>query len=246
MQGLAYLELGDDALIVSIVFQVHNLGNATWKPSNVVVDLPQGYGSLQTEKDESKAGFEEVVGRGVELRGLFAPGQHDAQFRFKIPYSTDASLSFSMTLPPHVVRMRVVSEAAGAMQLDVTGFPEPVRDYDRSGRPVLTADRELARGEPPLEKLTITLSYLPQVTRSGSWFVVIAVAMMLTGVLFAHRMRRDRIAERDLGQAKSRLVDEIVALDDAHARSSIAASGYDRMRRALLDALGHILTRSNS
>jgi hypothetical protein len=244
MLGLVYLELGDDGLGVNVFLQVFNLGRATWTPSNIVVELPPGYESFQTEVDAAKPGFDEVARRGAVFRGSFAPGQHDTQFRFKIPYSTDGSLSFGMTLPPQVARLRVVSDAAAGMQLDVPGLPEPAIDTDRSGRPILFTEREHAQGDAPFDKLTITLRQIPMPMGGGSWLVAAAIAIMLSGVVVAYRMRRDRVASWDLDQARSRLVDEIAVLDDARAKGVIGASGHDRMRRLLLEALGRILARA--
>jgi hypothetical protein len=246
MLGLVYLELADDALSVSVFFQVHNLGLVTWRPSNVVIDLPHDYGSFQTETDESRPGFEELVGRGAVFRGLFPPGQHDTQFRFGIPYSTDGPLSFSMTLPPRVGRLRIVADAAAGMQLSVPGFAEPAFERDRSGRRVLSTERELAPGDSPLERLTITLDHLPGAMLGGSWLAVAAIAIMISGVVLAYRIRRGPREAKDIVHAKSRLVGEIAALDDAHAKGLIGTAGYDRLRRLLLDALGQILARTGS
>jgi hypothetical protein len=244
IQGLVYLELGDDGLGVNVFLQVFNLGRATWTPSNVMVELPPGYESFQTEVDPAKPGFDEVVGRGAVFRGSFAPGQHDTQFRFKIPYSTDGSLSFGMTVPPLVARMRVVSDAAAGLQLDVPGLPEPAIDTDRLGRPILFTEREHAQGDPPFDKLTITLRQIPMPMGGSSWLVAAAIAIMLSGVVVAYRMRRDRVASSDLEQARSRLIDEIAILDDARVEGVIGVSGHERMRRLLLEALGRILARA--
>jgi hypothetical protein len=246
MQALVYLELGDDGLGVTVFLQVYNLGRATWTPSNVMVELPSGYESFQTEVDTAKPGFDEIARRGAVFRGSFAPGQHDTQFRFKIPYSSDGSLSLGMTVPPQVARLRVVSETAAGMQLDVPGLSEPASDTDRLGRPILFAERDRAQGDPPFEKLTITLRRIPMPMGGSSWLVAAAIAIMLSGTVVAYRMRRDRVASSDLEQARSRLVDEIAVLDDARAQGVIGASGHERMRRLLLEALGRILDRAKT
>jgi hypothetical protein len=243
IQGMVYLELGDDALGTNVFFQVYNLGLATWRPSGVVVDLPNGYASFQSETDGSKPGFDEVVGRGARMRGFFSPGQHDTQFRFQIPYSTDGSLALSLTLPPHVGRLRVLSESAPGLQFGVSGFPDPVIDQDRSGRRVLATDRVLAKGDAPLDRITITIRHVPKSLRGATWLVLVAAMIMISGIVLGYRMRQGRLAADDLAKARSRLAEEITALDDARAQGVIGAGGYDRVRSLLLDALGEIVAR---
>jgi hypothetical protein len=242
IQGVVYAELEDEALGVDVFFQVFNLGRVTWRPSNVVVDLPQGFSALQVERDSEKPGFDEVAGIGAKLRGPFPPGQRDAQLRFKIPYSNDGSLSFTIRLPPHVGRLRVVSEAAAGMQLSAAGFPDPVVDRDRSGRRILSTDREVTDGDHALENVTVTLHNVPGSTRASVWLFGTTVAIMLAGIFLASRTRAERDASADLELAKSRLAEEIAALDEALAQGLIGTLGHERIRRLLLNALGQILT----
>jgi hypothetical protein len=246
MQGMVYLELGDDALGVSLFLQVFNLGRVTWKPLDFVVDLPEGYASLRTGGDATKPGFDEVDGRGVRMRGPFGPGQHDIDVHFQIPYASDGSSTLSFALPPHVGRLRIVSEAAPGMRLSVPGFPDPELEHDRTGRRVLVTDRELGKGEPPFGHFSITLGGIRSSSRGAPWFFLIAAAIMLVGIVLAYRMHRDRSASSDLVQARSRLVEEIVSLDDAHARGVIGTGAYNRLRHTLLDVLGQLLERNVS
>jgi hypothetical protein len=242
MQGLFYLELEDDALGVNAIFEVYNIGLVTWQPLDVVLDLPQGYSSFQSDAGPARGGFEELAGRGAELRGSFAPGQQDARFRFRLPYPANGSLNFSMTLPPHIGRLRVMSETAEGLALGVDGLPEPVIDVDDSGRRVLSTERELAKGDPPLTRLAISLDHIPGLSRSAPWSFAMTFAVMLGGLFLAYSLRHSRLARGDLLQARSRLVDEVAVLDEARRRGIIGAEGYDLLRQVLLDALGRILT----
>jgi hypothetical protein len=241
MQGMVYLELGDDALGVTLFLQVFNLGRVTWKPLDFVVDLPEGYASLRTGGDAMKPGFDEVDGRGVRMRGLFGPGQHDINVHFELPYAAGGSSILSMTLPPHVGRLRIVSEAAPGMRLSIAGFPDPEIDHDRSGRRILVADREIGKGDAPFGRLSIALSGIPTSSHGAPWFASIAAVIMLAGIVLAYRMHRVRPGSSDLVQARSRIVEEIISLDDVHARGAIGAVAYNRLRHTLLDALGQVL-----
>jgi len=243
MQGVVYLELGDDALGVSAFFQIFNLGASSWMPSNIVIDLPRGFTSLKVDQAPGKPGFDEIPGLGVRLVGTYAPGQHDTHFRFQMPYSSTGSLAFSISLPPRTGQVRVIAEATPGTKLAVSGFPKPVMDRDPSGRRVLSTDRTLAKGEGPLRTLDIMLTGMPAHARVGWWLLAFAVAILATGIAAAFRMHRTHFSNDDLLQARFLLTGQIIELDDAHDHGMITTAEHDELRRLLLDALGSTLDR---
>src|SRR6185436_11814323 len=99
--------------------------------------------------------------RGARLKGTFGPGQHEAHFRFQVPYAGDESVAFSSSLPPHVARMRVMAEASKGMTLQVAEFPNAVSDRNNAGQRILVTERQLRAGEAPPSNLRVTLDNIP-------------------------------------------------------------------------------------
>src|SRR5262249_36201969 len=155
-QGIVYVELKEDVLQIDELFQVYNLGAVTWVPSDVVVDLPRGFKAFTAQKEMSDTGFDEVDKRGARLRGTFAPGQHEMHFRYQVPYDPQHAVDLSMSLPPRVARMRVITEAAKGMTLEVADFPPPVADHNQRGQRVLITERQMRAGQAPMARLKVT------------------------------------------------------------------------------------------
>ena len=250
MQGLVYLELKDDALQLDELFQILNFGQTTWMPSDVFIDLPHGFRAFQTDGQTMSAAFDEVPGRGARLRGSVPPGQKETHFRFQIPYDGGESVGLSSALPPHVVHLRIMAEAARAMTLEVAGFPPATMDHNQTGQRVLVAERRLGEGDALVERLRITLSHIPGPGEGRFVALAMTASIMLTGPYLGHRRRLDRLRgghgaasdpQNDSSRARSRLVQEIAALDGAHRAGILGPKAHARMRETLLDALGRLL-----
>jgi hypothetical protein len=157
MRGYLYIETRDDVFQFEALYRVFNVGQVTWVPKDVVVQLPTGFKAFKAQEGMTDVRFEVVDGVGARLKGTFSPGQNEASFRFQMPKSNEDSATFRFGLPPHVAEMRVIAEAASAMNLDVEGFQPPVATANNRGQRVLVSVKQLLRGDPPLQGFVATL-----------------------------------------------------------------------------------------
>ena len=256
MDATVVVELKDDALQLTERFQVYNFGAVTWVPNDVIVSLPPGFKAFNTQKEMSDTGFDEAPGKGAKMRGTFTPGQHDTVFRYQIPYGGEEGVDFSLSLPPHVARMRVIAEANKDMSLRVTDFPTSQRDRSQTGQGVLVTQRELKAGDPPMKRARIMLDNIPT-EGSAKWIAVgISAVTIVTGLYVAFEQEKEKRAQmktakgkkaredQDTERARRRLLVEIVSLDNAHASGEVGPKAYSRIREALLEALARLMMSS--
>jgi len=253
MDATVVVELKDDALQLTERFQVYNFGAVTWVPNDVVINLPPGFKAFNAQKEMSDTGFDEAPQKGAKMHGTFTPGQHDTVFRYQIPYGGEESVDFSVSLPPHVARMRVIAEANKDMSLRVTDFPAAQRDRSQTGQSVLVTQRELKSGDQPLKRARIVLASIPT-EGSTKWIAVgISAFTMAAGLYVAfeqEKEKRDQMKtakgkksreDQDTERARNRLVAEIGSLDKAHAAGEVGPKAYARIREALLEALARLM-----
>jgi hypothetical protein len=251
MQGITYFELKDDVVQVDELFQIFNMGTTTWVPSDVVIDLPHGFKGFNAQRDMSDAGFDAVGERGAKLHGTFGPGQHEVQFRYQIPYEGEESVKLSLSLPPRVIRMRVIAEASKTMTLRVDDFPTAVSDANQRGQRVLLTERQARPGESPLNRVTVTLDNIPT-EGSAKWVTVgITAATLAFGVYTALEQEKAKratsaVGQRETERARARLVAEIVALDAASKAGEIGPQAHTRIRQALIDSLARVMSQTDA
>jgi hypothetical protein len=246
MQGIVYLELKDDVVQIDELFEVFNLGTTTWVPSNLVIDLPRGFKAFNAQREMSDTGFDVVADRGAKMRGTFGPGQHQVQFRYQVPYEGVESVKLALSLPPRVIRMRVIAEASRTMTLHVADFPNAVSDANQRGQRVLLTERQARAGEAPLTRVSVTLDNIPT-EGSARWITVaITAATLALGIYVAREQEKIKVAgtrtgEKDSERARARLVAEIVALDTAARAGEIGPQAHARVRQALIDSLARVM-----
>ncbi|MET0591174.1 MAG: hypothetical protein ABW133_00640 [Polyangiaceae bacterium] len=248
MQGIAYFELKDDVVQVDQLFQVFNMGTTTWVPTNVVIDLPKGFKAFNAQRDMSDAGFDAVPDRGAKMRGTFAPGQHEVQFRYQIPYEATESIKIALALPPRVIRMRVIAEASRTMTLKVDEFPNAESSANQRGQRVLLTERQSRAGESPMKDVAVTLDNIP--TEGSARWVTVALTLATIGFGFYFALEQEKekskrgttlAGDRDTERARARLVAEIAALDAASSAGEIGPQAHARIRQALIDSLARIM-----
>ena len=245
MQGIVYIELKDDVVQVDEIFEVFNLGTTTWVPSDLVIELPRGFRAFNAQRDMSDVGFDAVAERGAKMRGTFGPGQHQAQFRYQVPYEGGESTQVALSLPPRVIRMRVIAEASKTMTLRVDDFPNAVSDANQRGTRVLLTERQARAGDLPFSRLSITLDNIPT-EGSAKWVTVaITAATLAFGIYIAREQEAKealaRAGEKDTERARTRLVAEIAALDAAAKAGEIGPQAHARIRQALIDSLARVM-----
>ncbi|MEO8900275.1 MAG: hypothetical protein ABI488_01635 [Polyangiaceae bacterium] len=244
VRGYQYIETRDEVFQFEVMFRVFNVGQVTWVPKDVVVQLPKGFKAFKAIEGMTDVKFEQVDGVGARLKGTFSPGQNEASFRFQMPKSNDESATFHMTLPPHVAEMRVIAEASSAMNLEVDGFQPPVATANQNGQRVLVSVKQLQRRDEEIQDFTATLSGIP-VPGPGRWVaVLVALCMAIGGALAAQGMFDDAASGNDAAADKKRareiLLRELVALEAARRAEKIGPRSYEQSRVRLIDAIARL------
>lgn len=241
MQSAVYFEVKDDRIQFEQAFMVYNLGKTAWVPQNLMVALPQGHKAVNGQQAMSDVGIDPVEGEGIRVRGTFAPGKHEIQFRWQLPYEGQSNLKIELGLPPHMASSRVIASAAQGMQLDVKDFPSARSDSDGQGQRVLISEKQLTRADAPLTSLQISVQGIPH---TGLPDIAIqaaclaAFAIMSIAIALGFSKRQPKVQTK--GQSKSvreRLLAELVALEEARAAGEIGPKTYERMRQGLIDEL---------
>lgn len=241
MRGLVYVQPRDDLFQMEVWFQVYNLGQVTWVPDRVSIDLPAGSKAFTARESMSDVRFELEGDERAVLLGTFSPGQHDVRFAFQVDNPQKESVSFDLSLPPHVGEFRVVAEAAKGMTLSARDYPPVQVSTGPGGDRVLVTQK---RGQ-DLDDVQFSLGGLP--TRgSAPWLAVLIAAVAAgSGVYVASnpptRGRRRGKRRAELKQAKKVLLDELVQLESAKRDGTVGPKSYDRTRRALITALARVV-----
>jgi hypothetical protein len=244
MRGYLYVETRDDVFQCEALFRVFNVGQLTWVPKDVVIQLPTGFKAFKAQEGMTDVHFEAVDGVGARLKGTFSPGQNEASFRFQLPKAGESSLTFRMGLPPHVAEMRVIAEASSAMNLEVEGFQAPVAAANNNGQRVLVSVKQLQRRDEEIKDFSATLSGIPT-PGPGRWFAILIAGCLAIGGVFAARGAFDDAAGgRDVAADKKRarelLLRELVALEGARRAERIGPRSYEQSRVALIDAIARL------
>jgi hypothetical protein len=244
MRGYLYVETRDDVFQFEALFRVFNVGQITWVPKDVVLQLPSGFKAFKAQEGMTDVRFEAVDGVGARLKGTFSPGQNEASFRFQMPKSNEDTAAFQLGLPPHVAEMRVIAEASSSMNLDVAGFQPPVATANNRGQRVLVSVKQLLRGDPPLKDFVATLSGIPT-PGPGRWFAVLIACSVAASGVFAARGAFDaegggKDLARDKKRARELLLRELVLLETARRAERIGPRSYEQSRTALIDAVARI------
>lgn len=244
MRGYLYVETRDEVFQCEALFRVFNVGQLTWVPKDVVIQLPKGFKAFKAQEGMTDVRFEEVEGVGARLKGTFAPGQSEASFRFQIPKFNEDSLVFRMSVPPHVAEMRVIAEASATMNLSVDGFQPPVPTANQNGQRVLVAVKQLRERNEELKDFTATLSGIPT-AGPGRWFALAIAGCMALGGVFAARGAFDGPGGTgtplaDKKRARELLLRELEALEVARREERIGPRSYQQSRVALIDAIARL------
>jgi hypothetical protein len=245
LRGFVFIQPREDVFQIEMLFRVINLGTVSWLPKDVVLNLPSGFTAVESQSEEGDTRFVEVPGRGARMEGTFAPGQRDVRFSFQVPSRGRTTQSLELTLPPHVAELRVITEAAPGMTLDVDGFERAEAARGPTGDRVLVTRRMMRAGDGQLNDVHIRVGGLP-VPGPARWGVVAAAAVIaLSGLAWAFRHRgkskgRHAVAGEDLDRARALLLDELVAVERALESGAIGPRTHEQTRRQLLDALARL------
>ncbi|MEB2313952.1 MAG: carboxypeptidase-like regulatory domain-containing protein [Polyangiaceae bacterium] len=246
MRGVVYIEPRDDVFQLEVMFRLFNIGKNTWVPKGLVLELPSGWKAFNTQDSTGDVRVAASGERGVELLGTVAPGQHDVSFRFQLPNPHDTSYTTTLALPPHLAELRVIALSSPGMELEVAGMSPGESGTNERGERILFTGRQLARGEPQMKELSLTLRGIPT-PGIGRWVAVaVALALVVGGVgvvASRERFQRSRHGDEDFARARDLILDELVALEKSKEDGGIGPKLYASTRRELFDALTRLEAR---
>ena len=234
LQGGLYFEVKDDRLQVEEAITFWNFGRTAWFPEDFVVKLPSGFTALTSSAQMSDQGIDPVEKVGAKIRGTFAPGRHDLDFRWQLPYDGDKEVILDVDLPPHVAILRVMAAAGRDTKLEVAGFPAPQRHTDRQGQRILVTEKQVQKNA-PLASVHIAIRGL-RAPGPGRYIASgIAGLAVLVGLFFGFEK-----TVRSSAGAKSERADllaEIAELERARWRGDVGPKTSERARRELIHAM---------
>jgi hypothetical protein len=248
IRGFAFAEILDDAIQINQAYRILNLGSSAWQADGVKIQLPPGAKAFKGQPGDLvwTSGEDSAA-----LRGTITPGQHDASFRFQIPWDGERNIEFELGVLPQVQSFRFASDSPQGLQLQGEGFSEAEPMLNNAGQRMLVVEKTLHKPDPNFRSIKVHLINMP-VRPVGRWYAVAFAAAALVGGLYAAgRLRAVRPKgggltedERlELEEAKGRLLDELAALDKAHKSGEVGPKTYERLRRGLTDALARLLGR---
>jgi hypothetical protein len=239
-QVIVYVEMKDDRVQVQEALSIWNFGPVTWVPENVMLALPGTYTAFSTQQGMSDTGVDNVEKKGVRLRGTFAPGRHDIEFRWQLPYDGDRDVMLDVGMPPHLAAARLMAPASRTMGFFGTGFPAAVAKTDNQGQRILITEKQLSRGEAAWKTVHIEIRDLP-VQGPGRYIATALAAMsVVTGLALGLRGKGPRDKGQDKKDAKdlrTRLLQELEELEHARRIGDVGPETYTRARRELIDQI---------
>ncbi len=244
MQSVLFAEMKDDRVQLQSALQIFNFGRTAWVPSEVYVDLPEGFTAFRANEEMSDKSVENVEKKGARLHGTFAPGRADIEFRWQLPYTGEKDVSFEVGLPPHVAVGRVMTQASLGMTLEVSGFPAAEQRFDGEGQRLLVTEHQMKREEAPMRRMKVVIGNLPTKGQGPKVAAGLTAVGVLAGLALAFGQRRPWKGKRELDKLeRSQLLEELEELEDMHKTGEIGPKTYERARRELIDLLARTLSK---
>ncbi|MGD0677975.1 MAG: hypothetical protein ABSC94_21385 [Polyangiaceae bacterium] len=227
-------EVKDDRIQVEENLTIYNLGRTAWQPDDVRMALAPGYTAFTSPASMSDQGTDEIDG-SAKLRGTFAPGQHSVQIRYQLPWSGEKDFDFDVALPPHAAISRVVMPAVAGVKIVAAGFPAAELRRNNQGQSFFVTERRARPDDSKMATISIGLRDLPTPgpgARIATALAAIGVAIGLAFALVKRGAPQDGSAI-----ARQSLLDDLGALERAHASGEVGPNTYERARRELLDSI---------
>ncbi len=242
-QAILYVEMKDDRVQIQEALTIYNFGKAAWVPKDLVLPLPAEFTALSSQQQMSDVVIDAAEKKGARIRGTFAPGRHELEFRWQVPYNGTRDVSISAGMPPHLAQARVMAPASHQMKLVVDGFPTAEPRTDNQGQRILVTERELRRDEPALGRVRVEIRDLPT-AGPARWIasaLALGVVIGAVGVAFAQRRGRARNGGSGPQRDHQALLDELAELERGHRAGDVGPKTYARARRDLLERLARVL-----
>lgn len=243
-QSLLFIEVKDDRVQVQQAISVFNFGKTAWLPENQIITLPANFTAFSAQQGMTDVGADLVEGKGVRLRGTIAPGRHDIEFRWQLPYSDTSEVSMDVGQPPNLAVARVMSPASQEMRLEATGFPPADPRMDNQGQRILVTERQMMRSDAPLRTVHAKVSGIPTRGDLPLWVTGASAALIATGIALSRRQRG--LGKSRTSDSREELLREIAELERAFNAGEVGKKTYARERRLLIDALARTFPKEEA
>jgi hypothetical protein len=244
-RGFLFVEPRDEVLVFEYLQHFHNLGQTVFVADNLELGLPKGWKAFTTNPTDADLAVTKTE-QGVRLSGVIAPGQHSIVFSFQIPSANSERLGLDLNLWPNTAESQVATVSRSGLELFVEGFPNATVMRDDGRPPFLVTRRSFTRDNGPPSALHVEVAGLP-VVGLGRWVAAIAGALFALGaLLMAFGRKKAPRADGSQAAAQTRIVEELVALEQAHRQGGLGDSTYADTREVLLSAFVRIERESVS
>jgi len=237
-QGTVFFEVKDDRIQVEEGLTLYNFGRTAWLADDVVMKLPEGFTAVTSQGGMSDEGVDAVEKVGARIHGTFAPGRHDLEFRWQLPYHDEKELEIDVNLPPNVAIMRVLAAAGRETTLKVTGFPEAQKQADRQGGKVLITEKQTTRAA-PLQSVHVVIGGLITPGPARLYASGLAALTVFLGLFLG--VGRKASTAAGARSERADLLAEMEELERLHRSGEIGPKTYERTRRELVDAIAQTL-----
>ncbi|MCC7535621.1 MAG: carboxypeptidase regulatory-like domain-containing protein [Deltaproteobacteria bacterium] len=245
--GRTTIEVRDERLVVSQSMQLVNFDEQTWvlPARGVRIGFPPGFTAFQNEPTMSdlRVSADE---HGAIIAGSMPPGESRVVYGFHVPYS-GSDFTLRTDVPFRTVIYEVLIEAARGMTAEVEGFP-PLQEMEDDGRRILGSRLSRRPGAPEFDVLEIRLTGIPG-PGGGRWIALLVALLVVAGgfaYLFFGSTKDPRARAATFAREKSVLLDQIEALERAHASNDVGPKTYRRRRDELMRELASLLREERS
>ncbi|MDB4936935.1 MAG: hypothetical protein JWP87_3907 [Labilithrix sp.] len=231
-QSMLYAEVKDDRIQIQQALKIYNFGRNAWVPPNdLVIPLPETFTAFATQQGMTDVGVDAIPKKGIKIRGTFSPGQHVIEFKWQLPYTGEASVSFDVGMPPHLAAARVIAPAARGMGMEVDGFEPTKTSADGMGQRALVTEKQLRREDPPVKSLKVTIKGLPTEGPGKVIATLLALSGLAVGIVLGAR----KAPPRDTKREREQLLAALEGLEMGHRDGAVGPKTYERARRQLID-----------
>lgn len=235
------VELRDDRLHVIHQAEVTNAGHETFvfPVEGLRAPLPPSATAFQSRRVMTDQRVDEVDGSYV-LRGSLPPGTSQLAWAYDLPI-TDETMRIPVSLPLRFFGIQVFSEAPDGLVMDVSGMPDPQR-IDNEGQRIWLTQLRRAPTDAPIERITVTISGIPQ-PGPLRWIAVgLAIVFVLAGVV----LRLDRVDDREAAkqgrqQRREELLAEIHELEREFETGEVGPEFRQTRRAEIVRELASLL-----
>lgn len=239
--GETRLEFVEDRLRVVQFSQLMNPSGRTYvfPADGLLFRLPPGFSGFQSREVMTDQRFTEDE-EGFRLHGSIPPGRVELVWAFDLPIRGER-VSFETAVPWRTMMYNVGVEATEQMELDVSGMP-PAQVLHRDGARLLVTSVERRPGDPPLERVAVTIRGIPT-PGPFRWLALGgALVLVLAGLLLAKQGGgRAAWAAQALGERKKELLDEAAELEAMFGRSEVGPKFRARRMEEIVSELAALL-----